>query len=86
MMEAGVSGYDLSIWFGVVVPAGTPPSIIEKLNREIVQILRGKEMRVTLLAQGFDPEASTPAEFSRYLKNEIDRYSRIVKAAGIPTE
>lgn len=86
MMEAGVSGYDLSIWFGVVVPAGTPPSIIEKLNREIVQILRGKEMRETLLAQGFDPEASTPAEFSRYLKNEIDRYSRIVKAAGIPTE
>jgi len=86
MMEAGVPGYESSIWFGVVVPTGTPPLIIEKLNREIVRILSAKEMRETLLAQGFDAEASTPEEFTRYLKSEIERYARIVKVAGIPTE
>jgi len=86
MMEAGVPGYELSIWFGGVVPAGTPPSIIEKLSREIVRILSVKDIRESLLSQGFDPEASTPDEFSKYLKSEIERYTRIVKAAGIPTE
>ena len=86
MVEAVVPGHEFSIWFGGVVPAGTPPSIIEKLSREIVRILSVKDIRESLLSQGFDPEASTPDEFSKYLKSEIERYTRIVKAAGIHTE
>lgn len=84
--EAGVPGYELSIWFGFLVPAGTAPRIIDRLNHEIVRILKTKEVRDTLLAQGFDVAGSTPAEFTAYLKAEIARYAKIVKDAGIAAE
>lgn len=84
--EAGVPGYELSIWFGFLVPAKTAPRIIDRLNFEIVRILKTREMRETLLLQGFDTLGSTPDEFTAYLKTEIARYARIVEAAGITAE
>jgi tripartite-type tricarboxylate transporter receptor subunit TctC len=86
MAEAGVPNYELSVWFGMVAPAGTPSAIVEKLNREIVSLLNAQEMRSAMLKQGFDPNPSSAEELSRYIRSEVERYTRIVKAAGIPVE
>jgi tripartite-type tricarboxylate transporter receptor subunit TctC len=86
MSEAGLPGYELIIWFGMLAPAGTPAPIVERLNHEINAILGEKSVRDTLLPQGFEPIGGTPGEFAKYLQAEIARYAKIVKDAGIAVE
>ncbi|HKU71309.1 MAG TPA: tripartite tricarboxylate transporter substrate-binding protein, partial [Burkholderiales bacterium] len=86
MSEAGVPGYELIIWFGFLVPAGTPAQIVDRLNREVNAILGEKSVRDTLLPQGFDTIGGAPSDFTKYLQSEIARYMKIVKDAGIAQE
>jgi tripartite-type tricarboxylate transporter receptor subunit TctC len=86
LSEAGVPGYELNIWFGFLVPVRTPPRIVERLNVEIVRVLKAGEMRDLLLAQGYEAAGSTPEEFTAYLRAEIARYAKIVADAGIAAE
>jgi tripartite-type tricarboxylate transporter receptor subunit TctC len=82
MAEAGLPGYEASTWSGLVAPAGTPPETITRLSRELASALRTPEVRSQLAAQGFDPVPSTSAEFGAYLKAEIAKWGRTVKAVG----
>ncbi len=81
--ESGVPGYDVTNWFGVLAPGATPKPIVLRLNKEIVEHLRSADLRVRLAAEGADPVGSSPAEFERVIRNDIEKYTRIVKAAGI---
>jgi len=81
--ESGVAGYDVTNWFGVLAPGTTPKPIVLRLNREIVQHLRSADLRARLASEGADPVGSSPAEFERVIRNDIEKYTRIVKAAGI---
>jgi tripartite-type tricarboxylate transporter receptor subunit TctC len=84
--ESGYPGYEVSGWFGVLVPAQTPGAIVEKLHGEIVAALTLSESRERLAGQGADVVASSPAEFSGYIKAEMDKWSRVVREAGIRIE
>ena len=81
--EAGVAGYEVGAWYGVLAPVGTPRPIIGRLSEELARIVRIPEVRASLLAQGSEPAGSTPDEFARFLRAEIDKWARIVKASGM---
>ena len=81
--ESGVAGYDVTNWFGVLAPGTTPKPIVLRLNKEIAQHLRSADLRARLASEGADPVGSSPAEFERVIRNDIEKYTRIVKAAGI---
>jgi tripartite-type tricarboxylate transporter receptor subunit TctC len=81
--ESGVPGYESSPWYGVVVPAHTPRSIVVKLSADIVNILKQADVAERLNAQGMDLVGNTPEQFSEFIKTEIVKWRRIVKASGV---
>ena len=82
MAEAGMPGFDISTWFGLLAPAGTPPEVIAKWNADVVKVLNSPEVREKMLAQGAEPSPTTPAEFAAFIAKERDKYAKIVKASG----
>ena len=80
--EAGLRGFDISTWFGIFAPAGTPPDIVARLNTETVRILNTREMKERLLALGAEPAGNKPDEFAAFVRLEIQKYARVVKASG----
>ena len=81
--EAGLAGYEANNWNGVVVPAGTPAAVVERLHREIVAVIAEPAMRERLLASAFEPIGDTPAQFARYLAAERVKWGKVVREAGI---
>jgi len=81
--EAGVPGYDLSVWFGVLAPAGTPREIVQRLNTEIIKILQSPDVKERFLKQGVDVQTSTPEQFDAFVKSEVARWAKVIKDAGI---
>lgn len=84
--ESGVSAYDLKNWYGLLAPAGTPKSIIDKLNSSIVKISRLPEIKDQFYSQGAEPVSNTSTEFGSFIRDETERMSIIVKTAGIKAE
>jgi len=82
MAEAGLAGFDISTWFGLFAPAGTPKDVIAKWNAEVAKILNSPEMREKLIAQGAEPSPDTPEQFAAFVKSEIAKYAKIIKASG----
>jgi tripartite-type tricarboxylate transporter receptor subunit TctC len=81
--EAGVPGYAAMQWYGLLAPAGTPPPIIARLNAEALRALKSDEMRERLAADGAEPQGSTPEEFGALIRSELDKWTRVTRAAGI---
>lgn len=81
--ESGVPGYEAIAWQGLVAPAGVPPEVIERLNREVVRIIGLAEVRKVLTEQGFEPVGSTAAEFARFTQTEIAKWTKVTTAAGL---
>ena len=86
MAEAGLPDFEVTSWFGLLVPAGTPAPIIARLNAETVKALGRAEVKATLGAQGLEVASSTPEQFAAHIKSEIARFTKIAKAAGIKAE
>ena len=84
--EGGVPGYDGSIWWGILGPAGIPAPIVSKLNAEIGAILRDPEMAKRLAAEAAEPVIATPEAFGKMIASDIGKWSRIAKQAGIRAE
>ena len=84
--ESGLPGYVVEAWYGVMTPAGTPRPVIDRLATELARIVQAPDVRETLRAQGTEAVGSTPEEFSRYLRAEIDKWSKTVKAQGLRAE
>jgi tripartite-type tricarboxylate transporter receptor subunit TctC len=81
--EAGLRGFDMSTWWGVVAPAGTPDDVIRRLNTSIADILRRPDIRKQFLQFGAQPITGSPSQFGEYIRSETERYSRLIKALGI---
>jgi len=84
--EAGLPGYYAASWYGLMVPAGTPNSTIDILAKQIGTIMRVPEVKEKMLAQGFEPVGDTPAQFGKFISEEILRWEQVVKRAGIKPE
>ena len=84
--EAGVPGYEASIWYGFALPAKTPKPIIDVLHKEITAILNRPEVRQTFESQGGEVVAGTPQEFTRTFRNDVERLGKVIRAAGIVAE
>ena len=80
--ESGLRGFDVSTWFGIFAPAGTPPEIVNKLNSEVVRVLHTPEMLARLALLGAEPVGNKPDEFAAFIKTEIPKYAKVVRASG----
>jgi tripartite-type tricarboxylate transporter receptor subunit TctC len=80
--EAGVPGYEATIWLGIMAPAGTPQPIVDKLNGEINKMLARADVKEAWAKQGADPMPMTPAEFDKYLKADIEKWAHVVQVSG----
>lgn len=84
--ESGVPGYELDGWFGVLAPANTPQTVISMLHTAIAKALQSKETRDRFLALGVEPLGSSPEEFTRFVRNEVEKWGNIVRRAGIQVQ
>jgi tripartite-type tricarboxylate transporter receptor subunit TctC len=83
LAESGMPGFEVGAWQGVMVPAGTPPAVVERLNAEIAKALKSPDVRERLALQGAEPLGSTPQEYGAYVKKELTRWAGVVKATGV---
>lgn len=84
--EAGVPGFEVAGWNGLVGPAGMPPSIVAKLNTALVRIVKETAMQQFLIEQGAEPQPTSPEEFARYIRSEVEKWAKVVAASGARVE
>lgn len=80
--ESGYKDFDVSPWFGLFAPAKTPPAIVRRMNQDILEILKNREVIEKFQGQGADPFITQPAEFAAILKSDLAKWSEVVKASG----
>ena len=83
LAESGVPDYDIEQWWGVVVPAGTPPDIVSKLNTELLRIINTPEIQTFMKREGAEPTPSTADEFGRHIATELQRWTDLVTRSGL---
>jgi len=79
---ANLKGFDATAWFGLLAPAGTPPEIVAKVQQDVARILATPEMRERFAAQGAVPVGDSPAQFTAFIKREIEKWTQVVKFSG----
>ena len=84
--ESGIPGYEVTTWYGVSAPAKTPRAIIDRLNSEIIRALKSPDLMARFKDLGADPIGNTPEENTAYVQNEINKWAKVLKAAGIKGE
>jgi len=82
MAEAGLPGFDISTWYGLFAPAGTPAPIVARWNADVTRILNTPNIRAQFIADGAEPAPNTPADFAQFIAAELTKYGRIVKVSG----
>ena len=86
IQEAGVPGYVADNWWGIVAPAGLPQPIVDKLYKDIQEVLKSKELTEAFAREGAEAVTMTTAEFSKYMENEIVKWGRVVKEGNIKAQ
>src|SRR5258706_5985996 len=81
--EAGLPGYEATQWFGLLAPAGTPRTVIDRLYQESSRALRSADMKERMTAEGLEVVGGTPEEFASYIRAETEKWTQVIKAAGI---
>jgi tripartite-type tricarboxylate transporter receptor subunit TctC len=84
--ESGLPGYEATAWQGVLAPAGTQRDIIVRLNAEMVRIVQQPDVRKQLAEQGYEPAGNSPEQFAGYIKTEIAKWAKVIRAAGLKAE
>jgi len=86
VIESGIPGYEVTIWYGMFVPAAVPKPLIARLNAELVKVLNTPELKSRLGQSGIDAASSTPEELAAFVKSEVAKWTRVVKIAGVQPE
>ena len=86
LQEAGVAGYEAYVWMGLLAPKGTPPGVIERLHRALLEALRSDEVRTYMATAGIEIVGSTPAEFGAFFRSERELWGRVVRDTGVKIE
>jgi tripartite-type tricarboxylate transporter receptor subunit TctC len=86
LIEAGVEGYEASLWMAVVAPAGTGGGIVNRLNRELTTVLQREDVRASLVAQGLEPDPGAPEELRARIRADIQKWREVIAKAGIRVE
>ena len=84
--EQGFPNFDISVWYGMLAPAGTPREIVNRLNAELIKAVTAPDMKPKLAQAGVEPLTSTPEEFGSFIKTEAARFEKVIKEAGIKGE
>ena len=84
--EAGLKDFEVTTWYGILAPAGTPQSVVRRLNAELVKVMHAPEMKEKLTATGTEPLTSTPEEFAAYIKREIAKWGDVIRKAGVKAD
>jgi tripartite-type tricarboxylate transporter receptor subunit TctC len=84
--ESGVPGYEVNVWFGMQLPAGTPKPIVDKINRDVVQLLKEPDVVKRFREQGVEVVASSPVEFSQLVQKEVAKWTQLIRDANIRIE
>jgi tripartite-type tricarboxylate transporter receptor subunit TctC len=84
--EAGLPGYYAASWYGLLLPAGVPKAIVHALSKETIAAMSAQDIKAQMVRQGFEPVGNTPAEFAAFIREEIARWEKVVKRAGITGE
>jgi tripartite-type tricarboxylate transporter receptor subunit TctC len=81
--EAGIKGYEATTWFGLLAPVKTPKEVVLRLNSEVTRIIASSEIRNRFVSEGLEPVGGGADEFARFIRDEIAKYARVIKAADI---
>lgn len=84
--EGGVQGYELTSWYGALVPSGTPVAIVNRLNAEMVKVLNQPDVKLRLTDEGAEPVGNTPQQFATFILSERSKYAEVVSTARVPVE
>jgi tripartite-type tricarboxylate transporter receptor subunit TctC len=84
--ESGLKGYEATTWFGLMAPAKTPKEIVTRWNVEVDRILKGAEIRERFLNDGLEPMGGSPESFAKFIRAEINKYAKVIKAANVPKQ
>ena len=81
--ESGLPGFDVTSWYGLFAPANTPPAVIAKVNRDLGEVLVLADIKERFAAMGAEPLVMRPDEFTNFVRNEITKWEKVIKASGI---
>jgi tripartite-type tricarboxylate transporter receptor subunit TctC len=84
--EAGVKGYEVTGWYGILVPTGTPKEAISRLHAESITAIKLRDVKERLDATGFEGIGTTPDEFGTFIRSEVEKWGKVVKASGARVE
>ena len=84
--DSGLHGYSATTWYGLYAPKGTPPDIINRINKATIEVLKNPELREQLIQRGFEPVGNSPKEFAAFISSEIIKWGKVVRVAGIEPE
>jgi len=84
--ESGLTGYQAGTWYGILAPTATPAEVIARVNQETIKVLALPEVKQRFLTQAAEPAGSTPGEFAAHLRDELNKWAKVIKAAGIKLE
>ncbi|MGZ5258620.1 MAG: tripartite tricarboxylate transporter substrate-binding protein, partial [Burkholderiales bacterium] len=84
--ESGVKGYEATTWFGLLAPAKTPKDIVARLNVEVDKALKSPDIKERFMNDGLEPMGGSAEAFSKFMRAEIDKYAKVIKAADIPKQ
>lgn len=86
MTEAGVPGFEITSWFGLLAPARTPPEIVNRLNAELLKVQALPDVKAAMAKLGFDAVTGTPEQFAEHIRREVEKFTKLAKATGIKAE
>jgi tripartite-type tricarboxylate transporter receptor subunit TctC len=84
--EAGLPGVDVSLWFAVLVPGGTPPAIVKKLNTDIAQVVADPEFKKALAVRGFEAKSNSPEQLAAFLDKDYVKFRDLIQKLGLQVE
>jgi len=84
--EAAIPGFEMATWYALVAPTGTPTAAVKRLNEEVAKALNSQEMKTRMATFGADPQVMSPDELGSYIRSEIDKFQKVVKAIGVQVE